>query len=238
MLSNNPLKNVYFERLHTPYLSKPSKGTFDISSALQSADTIFIDAMGESLTINSGFGTPGTCFDSSKTLHIYHPWRTNTTYRDSVLYISVGNNILNNPTATQQDEFPRWWKYEFSSDVVAKQEWSSPSAYFNIYRRQNEWPQVTYFKETERPLISDLFPKGVYEAWLFTAKDGKLDISFSPLEEKVIRLMSPWDNMSPSLLVNGDTGKMGPFSADTCGWYQASYYKHVSSWDVYFKQTF
>lgn len=238
MLSNNPLKNVYFERLHTPYLSKPSQGTFDISSALQSADTIFIDGMGESLTITSSFGMPGTCFDSSKTLHIYHPWRTNTTYRDSVLYISVGNNILNNPTATQQDEFPRWWKYEFSSDVVAKQEWSSPSAYFNIYRRQNEWPQVTYFKETERPLISDLFPKGVYEAWLFTAKDGKLDISFSPLEEKVIRLMSPWDNMSPSLLVNGDTVKMGPFSADTCGWYQASYYKHVSSWDVYFKQTF
>ena len=238
MFAANPLQSVYFERFNTPYLSLPVEGTFDLSKAFSKSDTIYIDGSSNSLKILSGFDSSGSCFDSSKTLHIYHPWRTNTTYRDSTLYISVGNNILNNPTAMIADEYNRWWKYDFSAEIISKQEWKSSSAYLNIYRRQNEWPAVTYFNESQRPLISDLFPKGVYEAWLFTTKDGLLDISFSPLEEKVIRLMSPWDNMSPSLLVNGETIKMGPFSQDTCGWYQAAYYKHIESWEVLFKQTF
>lgn len=238
MLAANPLRSAYFERFNTPYLSLPRKGTFDLSSALSKSDTIYIDGTTDSLKILSDFGTSGTCFDSSKTLHIYHPWRTNTTYRDSILYISVGNNILNNPTAMTKDEYARWWKYDFSAEIVSKQEWQSASALLNIYRRQNEWPAVTYFTDSQRPLISDFFPKGVYEAWLFTSKNGTLDISFSPLEEKIIRLMSPWDDMSPSLMVNGDTIKMGPFSPDTCGWYQGAYYKHVDSWEVLFKQTF
>ena len=82
------------------------------------------------------------------------------------------------------------------------------------------------------------FPTGVYESWLFTNSSGKFDLSFTPLEPKVVRLMSPWDNMTPMMIVPDDTIKMGPFHSDTCGWYQGISYKHVDSWEVYFTQAF
>ncbi len=89
-----------------------------------------------------------------------------------------------------------------------------------------------------RPTISSMFPQGVYETWLFPKNNSTVEVIFYPLEPKTVRLMSPWDNMSPSMLVGGDTVKMGPISQDTCGWYQGTYYKHTDSWDVLFKQTF
>ncbi len=239
MLSNNPLKSAYFERYNTPYMTVPVEGTVDFSSALSSADTIFVDGTAAELSAALNIGTLGACFDSSRTLHIYHPWRTNTSYRDSAFYISVGNNILNNPTRLESTgEYKRWWHYDFPAETASKSEWNSTSALFNIYRGQNDWPAITHFKDADRPLISSFFPTGVYETWLFTYTNGRYEVSYSPLEEKVVRVMSPWDNMSPSMIVNGDTVKMGPFSSDTCGWYQGAYYKHVLDWGVTLKQTF
>ncbi len=239
MLKGNPAKNAYFERLYTPYLAVPAEGTVDLSEALAAADTIFVDGTARTLSPDIRIGSLGACFDSSRTLHVYHPWRANTTYRDSAVYISVGNNILNNPTAMDSTgEFKRWWRYDFPAATAAKSEWSSSGATFNIYRRQSEWPQVKFFEDSGMPTISQFFPKGVYEAWLFTYTGGRYEVSFAPLEQKVVRLMSPWDNMSPSMIVGGDTVKMGPFSNDTCGWYQGAYYKHVDDWSVTFKQTF
>lgn len=238
-LSNNPLKTAYFERYYASYMTLPAEGTVDLSSALASSDTIFVDGTDSKLSVSSKIGSLGACFDSSRTLHIYHPWRTNTSYRDSTFYISVQNNILGNPTELDSTgEYKRWWHYTFSAETASKQEWVSTGALFNIYRGKNDWPAITYFTDANRPLISSFFPKGVYETWLFTYTNERYDVSYAPLEEKVVRVMSPWDDMSPSMIVNGDTVKMGPFSSDTCGWYQGAYYKHVTDWGVTLKQTF
>ncbi len=243
MLAANPVQTAHFLRYKTPYQTLPVSGTVELSGALSKSDTVFIDGTipeaAQALKVSSVLGTLGTCFDSSRTLHVYHPWRTNTTYRDSALYITVGNNILNNPVAMDSaNEFKRWWHYDFSSAVVGGNSWNTSSATVNFYRRQNEWPQVTYFEEGKKPLVASFFPSGVYEAWVYTRGQGEYDLEFTPPEEKIIRLMSPWDDMTPSMLVNRDTVKMGPFSPDTCGWYQAAYYKHVENWEVLFKQTF
>lgn len=241
MLKSNVLKTAYFERMHASYLTAPAEGTLDLSQALSANDTVYVDGTLGDLTVSAQMGSLGECFDSTRVLHVYHPWRTNTSFRDKPLFISVGNNILNNPTAMDSTgEYPYWWHYEFPTSVTSKAEWVSSGTTVNLYRLQNEWPQVVYFKDSEKPAISQFFPMGVYEAWLFTSTsvNGQLDISFAPLERKIVRVMSPWDNMTPSLLVGSDTVKMGPFSKDTCGWYQASYYKHVTDWSVLFKQTF
>ena len=238
-LSNNPLKTAYFERFYASYMTAPAEGTVDLSSALASSDTIFVDGTDSKLSVSSKIGSLGACFDSSRTLHIYHPWRTNTSYRDSTFYISVQNNILGNPTALDSTgEYKRWRHYTFPAATASKPEWSSTSALFNIYRGANDWPAVTFFTEANRPLISSFFPSGVYETWLFTYTNERYDVVYAPLEEKIIRVMSPWENMSPSMIVNGDTVKMGPFSNDTCGWYQGAYYKHVTDWGITLRQTF
>lgn len=239
MIKNNVLGKVHFIRYRTPYMILPKDEDLDISSLLDAQDTIFIDGTAPTLQPSYEIGSLGTCFDSTYTLHIYHPWRTNTTYRDSLIYISVGNNILNNPTAMEYDDTYKYWlQYEFAPTIVSSPNWSSSMAVFNIYRRQNEWPQVKYFNDSQRILASEFFPTGVYETWMFTSSNGRFELVFSPLEPKIVRLLSPWDNMSPSMLVAGDTVKMGPISPDTCGWYQGIYYKHTDDWQVEFKQTF
>lgn len=246
VMKRNPLQSGFFMRHRTPYMTTPAKGVLDLGTHLNGHDTIFVDGTAATPKVTYSIGSLGTCFDSTYVLHIYHPWRTNTSFRDSAVYISVGNNILNNPVATEKDSYPYWFHYDFAPATVKSANWGSPSALFNIYRRQNEWPQVVYFSDAQRPQASALFPLGVYESWLYTSSEGRLDLLFTPPEPKVVRLMSPWDNMTPSLIVENDTIKMGPVGAnpydstqtDTCGWYQGTYYKHAESWDVHFKQTF
>ncbi|MBR2272034.1 MAG: fibro-slime domain-containing protein [Fibrobacter sp.] len=246
MIKRNPVQTAHFIRLNTPYMSFPASGTVELADYFAVMDTLFIDGTGASPVITEKFGMLGECFDSTRVLHIYHPWRTNSTFKDSTVYITIGNNIINNPVATEKDAYPYWFHYDFEPATVNSTNWNSTMAQFNIYRRQNEWPQVTYFPEGKRPLASRLFPTGVYETWLFTNSDGELDLSFSPLEPKTIRLMSPWDNMSPSMIVAGELVRMGPISAspfdssqsDTCGWYQGTYYKHADDWSVQFRQSF
>ena len=246
MMARNPLQTAHFIRLRTPYMAYPAAGTVELADAFALQDTVFVDGTVSTPEVSFEMGALGECFDSTYVLHVYHPWRTNSTFKDSLIYITVGNNILNNPVAMERDAYPYWFHYDFKPSVVGSANWSSSMAVFNIYRRQNEWPQVTYFSETNRPLASVLFPTGVYEAWLFTRSSGALDLSFSPLEPKTVRLMSPWDNMSPSMMVADDTVRMGPIAAspydttqsDTCGWYQGTYYKHTDNWEVLFRQSF
>ncbi len=245
VMNANPLQTAHFIRYRTSYMVLPAEGVVDLSEGLAASDSIFIDGTGSVLEVSSTMGDLGECFDSTRTLHIYHPWRTNSTFRDSLVFISVGNNILNNPVATEPEaDFRYWYKYDFDASTVASSNWASSMATFNIYRRQNEWPQVTFFKD-QRPQASQLFPTGVYETWLYTKTSGSYEFLFSPLEPKTIRLLSPWDNMTPSLIVDGDTIPMGGLprnrldstQSDTCGWYQGIVYKHVDEWNVQFKQT-
>lgn len=246
VMKANPMGAVHFIRYRTPYMSLPAEGIVELSDFLSISDSIFIDGTSNDLIPTLTMGDVGECFDSSRVLHIYHPWRANSTFKDSIVYISVGNNILNNPTATTKDTYPQWFKYEFSDSLARSANWSSGTAEFNIYRQQNSWPPVTFFKDAERPKISDLFPMGVYETWFYTRSSGGYELLFSPLEPKTVRLLSPWDNMSPAMIVADDTVKMGPIAAnaydttqsDTCGWYQGTYYKHTDDWSIQIKQSF
>lgn len=247
VMKANPTKSVHFIRYRTPYMALPEDGVIELGDALDASDSVYIDGTVETLAPAYEMGKLGECFDSTRTLHIYHPWRSNSTFKDSLVYISIGNNILNNPTATEPDEkYPYWFKYDFTAATVASSNWASSMASFNIYRRQNEWPQVTFFKDGSLPLAATLFPTGVYETWLYTTTSGNYELLFSPLEPKTIRLMSPWDNMSPMMIVADDTVRMGPITAnsldttqsDTCGWYQGTVYKHTDDWSVQFRQSF
>ncbi len=241
MMKANPVKSAYFTRYMTPYMSVPSgEKVIDLSAVLSAADTVFVDGTQADPEIDFSLGTPGECFDYTRTLHIYHPWRSNTTYRDSAVYITVGSNIANNPVAMTADEdFNYWWHYDFSEDIKS-QDWNSCNewgAKTNFYNKGNGGNKF-WVKDSDRPCISEFFPKNVYEVWVYTKGNGKYEVLYSPLEKKIVRILSPWDNMSPMMIVDGDTVKMGPVSKDTCGWYQGYVFKHVDSWDVIFRQAF
>ena len=242
-MAANAIKVAHFIRYKAPWYAVPASkdSLIDLGSLLSLNDTVYVDGTASSPTASAEIGTPGECFDPTRRLHVYHPWRTNTTFRDSAFYIKIDNNILNTPTSlSDEGEYKYWRHIDFADTVVESSQWNSQMSHVQILRGSNEWPQHPYFPEASRPLASELFPTGIYEVWFYTSVSlGTMDFAYYPPEPKVIRLKSPWDNTSPSLVVEsmGEVVKMAPL-ADTCGWYSGTYYKHVDDWRVYFRQTF
>ena len=243
MVKSNPLLTAYFVRYMAPWYAVPANkdSLVDFSGVFDTQDTLFVDGTVEVPTVSDKIGSAGECFDATRRLHVYHPWRTNSTYRDSTFYIKIDNNILNEPTGlSAEGEYKYWRHIDFADTTVGSAQWNSAMTYVQISRGKNDWPPRNYFSERSRPHASDLFPAGIYEAWLYTSTSlGTFDIVFYPPEPKVVRLKSPWENMSPSMVIEstGDIIKMGPLT-DTCGWYTGTVYKHTDDWKVYFKQSF
>ena len=228
---------VYFQQAYTTN-TLPASGSLDLASAFSAGDSAFVDGTA-SLAVSNSIGTLGTCFDSSRTLHVYHPWRSDAAYKDSVVYMSVGNNILNQPTAMDSTgEYDYWFKYSFTAATASKTDWFSASAKVEFYKKQNCWPACDWFSvDSLRPTISEIFPSGIYEAWIFPKGEHDADVSYVPIAPHYITLLSPWDNTTPIMIIAGDTIAMRPV-ANYCGWYQGIYYKYNNDWDAIFRQRF
>ncbi|ACX75072.1 conserved domain protein [Fibrobacter succinogenes subsp. succinogenes S85] len=243
MIEANPLLMGYFVRYKAPWYTVPaSRDSFvDFAGLLQVQDTLYVDGTVPNPVVSAEIGTAGECFDPTRRLHIYHPWRTNTTFRDSTFYIKIDNNILNAPTGlSSEGEYKYWRHIDFADSLVGSAQWNSQMSTVQILRGSNDWPQHPYFQDSQRPHASDFFPTGIYETWFYTSTSLEtFELAFYPPEPKVIRLKSPWENQSPSMVIEstGDIIKMGPLT-DTCGWYTGTVYKHATDWRVYFKQTF
>ena len=243
MMKTNHIKVAHFTRYKAPWYVIPVNrdSVIDFTAALQAQDTIFVDGTVAGPVADVKIGTLGECFDPTRRLHVYHPWRTNTTFRDSTFFIKIDNNILNEPTGlSAEGEYKYWRHIDFSDSTVGSSQWNSQGTFVQILRGKNDWPQHPYFPEMSRPRAGELFPTGIYETWMYTSTSLEtLDLVFYPPEPKVIRLKSPWENQSPSMIIEStnDVIKMGPL-ADTCGWYTGTVYKHATDWKVYFKQTF
>ena len=257
MLDKHILRTAFFYRNNAPWLSVPAdkKQIIELSAALEKKkDTIYVDGTLATPSVGTNMGTVGECFDNSRTLHVYNPWRTNSIYRDSSIYISIDGvrqdsirgadttiaGPAQEPLSLDKD-YKYWLSVTFSDSLVSTAAWKSADAKVQFTRSFNENIKIHYFSEKNRPVASDLFPSGVYEAWFFASSTMEdVDISYAPLERKVVRLLSPWKNTPTSFVVsaNNDVVRMSTFSKDTCGWFEGTYYKHASDWKVYFKQSF
>ena len=233
MIEANPLLMGYFVRYKAPWYTVPaSRDSFvDFAGLLQAQDTLYVDGTVPNPVVSAEIGTAGECFDPTLRLHIYHPWRTNTTFRDSTFYIKIDNNILNAPTGlSSEGEYKYWRHIDFADSLVGSAQWNSQMSTVQILRGSNDWPQHPYFQDSQRPHASDFFPTGIYETWFYTSTSLEtFELAFYPPEPNVIRLKSPWENQSPSMVIEstGDIIKMGPLT-DTCGWYTGTVYKHAT----------
>lgn len=138
-----------------------------------------------------------------------------------------------------EKELESWSYRDFSDSIVKLEAWKN--AKIQIFRNGDyDFKDIKYFEKDDGPQISSLFPKGVYEIWLNTSTNlNELDVFYYQPEHKTIRFLTPWSRIPTSMVLVDlkDTVKMGPFSKDTCGWFEANYYKHVTDWSVYFKET-
>lgn len=257
MLEKHILKTAIFTRFKAPWLTVPAdkKSIIELASFLdRKKDTVYVDGTLPVPSVGTSMGTTGECFDKSRTLHVYNPWRTNSVYRDSTVYLSIdgvwrdsipnGDTLIGGPAQAglEFDTGDKYWlSMNFPDSLVSRVAWKSADAKVQLTRSFNENIKIHYFSEKNRPVASDLFPPGVYEAWFFASTTMEdFDISFAPLERKVVRLLSPWKNTPTSFVIsaNNDVVRMSAFSKDTCGWFEGTYYKHAPDWKVYFKQSF
>ena len=255
MLTKYVLHTVHFNRFNAPWMSVPQdkKQIIDLGNALKK-DTVYVDGTEATPSVSNKMGTVGECFDKSRTLHVYNPWRNNSVYRDSTIYVTIDGVWQDSVAGTEGNvagpaaeglvldkNYKYWLSLTFPDKVVSSAAWNSADAKVQITRSFNENIKIHYFSDNNRPVASDLFPPGVYEAWFFTSsKMEELDLSYAPLERKVVRLLSPWKNTPTSFVVdvNNEVVRMSTFSPDTCGWFEGTYYKHAADWNVYFKQSF
>ena len=249
------LHTAHFNRFNAPWMSVPEdkKQIIDLENALKK-DTVYVDGTLATPSVSNKAGTPGECFDNSRTLHIYNPWRNNSVYRDSSVYVTIDGVWQDSVAGTDgkvagpalaplsfDKDYKYWLSMSFSDPIASSAAWKSDDAKVQIIRSFKENKRAVYFSDNKRPKVSDLFPSGVYEAWFFASSTMEdVDVSYAPLERKVVRLLSPWKNTPTSFVVdaNNDIVRMSAFSKDTCGWFEGVYYKHAADWKVYFKQSF
>ena len=245
MLEGRVLQTAYFTRYMAPWITVPEdrKQIVELSSVLSRRDTIYVDGTAAVLTGSVDMGTVGTCFDKNRVLHVYNPWRNNSVYKDSTVYLNIDGVWRDSTKGLSFDAGYKYWlSVTFPDSVVSSAAWNSDDAKVQITRSFKERSDtVHYFSKNKRPLARVFFPPGVYEAWFFTSSMMEdVDLSYAPLERKVVRFLSPWKNTPTSFIVdvNNDVVRMSTFSKDTCGWFEGSYYKHAADWKVYFKQSF
>ena len=243
VLDKYVLRTAHFTQFTAPWITVPEdkKQIVDLDNALKKA-AVYVDGTVATPTVSNKIGTPGQCFDKNRTLHVYNPWRNNSVYRDSTIYLTIDGVWRDTTKGLAFDKgYNHWLSVTFPDSLVSSAAWNSADAKVQITRSFKENIQINYFSEKNRPVASTLFPSGVYEAWLFTSsKMEELDLSFAQLERKVVRLLSPWKNTPTSFVVdaNNEVVKMSTFSKDTCGWFEGTYYKHAADWKIYFKQSF
>lgn len=224
---------VHFQRAFTE-TTLPAQGTVDLSAAIALGDSIFVDGTVSPLAPTTTAGTAGACFDSSKVVHILHPWPLDQARKVRPVYIHAGNLVGNYAAMLRDDSimndprFNGWFRYSFPGTT----DWSqNENLEFMSYNPSPENGRLTY---NHAPSAKSLFPKGVYEIWLIPMGDS-LKVLRAPVSPYFVQMRNPWANTVPKVIVAGDTISM--FSLpDTCGWYRATLWENPQDWSIRFKQ--
>lgn len=224
---------VHFRRAFTS-ITLPTTGTVDLSAGILAGDSIFVDGTQSPLAPSNVAGSAGACFDSSKVVHILHPWPLDPSRGIRPVYLRAGN-LLGNYKVMRQDDtlysnpgLKGWYSYSFPGTT----NWSQNEVLeFMSFFPTPENSRLTF---NDRPAGKTIFPNGVYEVWLLPIQDS-LRIINAPVSPRYVQLRNPWSNTVPRLVISGDTLLMASLP-DTCGWYRATVWQEPADWKILFKQ--
>jgi fibro-slime domain-containing protein len=201
----------------------PATGTIDVGVFYTTNTTGFIDGLNPTANISATQGTAGECFDKNYTIHFY--WEQTGTPS-----VSAGTAI---PSGTMKRDarLPNWYFYDARSIGTGLE-----TLLISISTRTGNRTTVTEYNELFQPSLSSLFPEGIYDVWLVPTENGRFSISYSAVTNKVVRIMSPWSNTSPTL-VHGTVSTPMTSVENYCGWFQAVLKSSETNIAVSFKQT-
>jgi len=224
---------VYFQQAFTS-TTLPSNGVLDVRSVINSQDSVYVDGTSATIVASDDFGTVGTCMDTSKVVHVFHPWISDASRSRLPIYLHAGN-LLGNYTAMLKDdsitgnaELAGWYQHAFPGST----NWSQNEVLDVMSYFPN--PENSRLTFDDHPAGKELFPSGIYEVWLLPVGD-KLKRIYAPVTARFVQFRNPWDNTVPKMIVDGDTLRMARI-ADTCGWYRGTLWQEPDSWEILFKQ--
>lgn len=209
---------VYFQRPLTSD-AYPSSTTLDVASMLSSNNAAYIDGTAETPSISATIGSAGTCFDPTYTIHAY--WGSTGTP-----YLTAGT--ANNAAMTAETGLDNWYTRDIGTSLSATA--------VSVAIKTGGGGNATTTNTFTVAATNALFPTGVYEVWLILNANGSVTISYSKVSSRVIRLMSPWTNTTPSMVIGEDSIHMTAVD-NYCGWFETTYQGSETGFDVFFKQT-
>lgn len=201
----------------------PATGSLDVGDFFASSNAGYVDGFSGTASISATLGSPGECFDSKYTIHFY--WTDPGTPS-----ISAGSSI-STTAMTPDNRLASWYYYNTNSVGNA-----SSTLLISIVTRSGNRTTTVNYNEAVRPVLGSLFPEGIYDVWLVPAGNGLFSASYTPVSNKVIRVMSPWTNTSPTL-VYGTTTKPMLAINNYCGWFQQVLQLSDDNASISFKQT-
>ena len=210
---------VYFQRPHSSFTFPASQSTIDIGPLISEGKTVFIDGTASEVRLDTVRTSKGECFNGDYSFHLY--WTGN-----SEIQINVGTTI-SNTTIHKQSNMDNWYLHD--AENVGS---GSDFVVFNM--RDYADNTTSTFSTTQT--ISEIFPKGVYDAWFRIESDDRIVITNTPIYQKRIRILNPWSNTSPQMIVNGDTLGMKTVK-NYCGWFEATYQGSIDDFHLLFKQS-
>ena len=213
------LMPVYFQRPHTSFTYPSSQTAIDIGELISEGHTVFIDGTAGDIKINTVRTSNGECFDDQYSFHLY--WTGNTE-----IQMTVGSTI-SNITIHKQNNLDNW--YLHNADSVG-----SGNDLVTFYMRDYSDNTMDTFSTTQT--IKEIFPSGVYDAWFRIENDDQIIITNTPIYQKRIRVLNPWTNTSPQMIINGDTLRMNTVK-NYCGWFEATYQGSIDDFQLLFKQS-
>lgn len=201
----------------------PTTGSLDVGDFFVSSNAGYVDGFNATASISATLGSAGECFDNNYTFHFY--WSDTGTPS-----ISAGSAI--STTAMTRDNRLAGWYYYNTNSVGS----ASSTLLISIVTRSGNRTTTTNYNETVRPTLPSLFPEGIYDVWLIPTGNGRFSASYTPVSNKVVRLMSPWTNTSPTMLNGTNTTPMLAVN-NYCGWFQGVLQVSDDNTAVSFKQT-
>lgn len=210
---------IYFQRPHSSFTYPNTISTIDVGPLMSAGKTVFIDGTASTIKQDTVRTSKGECFDGRYSFHLY--WTGN-----SEIQLSAGGAI-SNETIHRQNGLDNW--YYRNTESIGN---GSDKVTFNIRDYSDNTTEIFTTTQT----LKEIFPKGLYDAWIRIDGNGKMSITNTPIYQKNLRFLNPWSNTSPKMILNGDTIRMKTVK-NYCGWFEASYQGAIEEFNLLFTQS-
>ena len=162
------------------------------------------------------------------TIYAQNPWRDDPIYENR-LHVTGTNETghYGEPTSQMTRVDEEWFSYTFTQSLPDHPQYShNYRSALTLASWEGNQPHLNR-QELAIASLETIFSGATdqqTEAWVSTYPDGTVHLSLVPPNATTIRILSPWPNNSPKLIVRGHDPAQMFISEGLDGWYQRDFF--------------